>query len=155
MIVGDAKYDPLDKSVEVAVQKKLKGIVIFPEGNLPAGLHETLPIPTAFNEIIKRLQLAGKKVNIVPISLKNNYRTLNRMLNSVDPEVRTLQIKVHTPFTTNQIDNGNLNVLLRQIWFEDFRNEEGSVAGMPVLDDLSRRIETLVYSGQCEDILVN
>ncbi len=152
--VGRGSDKPIEKAVAMLKRGKTNDFVIYPEGSVSAGLYETRqPRAKMVDGLIKRLQAEGYEVNIVPISLPDNYR-YNSVWNSstVDPNPKDLKVIVHKPVPPSEWqamqalsgDTQIVNHMLRQTWINERPEGESYVAGMLRMDELTERADQYV-----------
>lgn len=74
IVVGRGADKPIEKAVEIAKEGR-RNFIIYPEGSVSAGVYESRRLRPKFSwGLVDRLQKEGYQVNIIPITVPDNYR---------------------------------------------------------------------------------
>jgi len=138
--------------IEALKKGKSQNFLLFSQGLVSLGLRESLPIRDGLTQLITRLQAEGLKINLVPIAMPNNARTLpmkDPMILKSD-ESKPLKLIVGEPILNGELlqlkENqqlSSLSVWLRAWWLTQMKTDNSFVVGVKkwkgTLKDLQER----------------
>lgn len=155
IVVGNGSDKPIKRTLEILSRNKVRNLVIFPEGSISAGVFETRPLRSKFSwGLLKRLRQAGYQLNIIPISLPDNFRLNNQLEQTAQSPIRAI---IEKPIDSHAIeffeetgDSEAINRQLRQTWLDRMRTDSETLMGMVRLKALKKAEAAQVFGKFCD-----
>lgn len=129
------KKNPVDVLLKQLDETKSQNVFIYPEGGLPTGILENMPVRENFGaSLIPTLRKMGYEVNLIPITYENSARFMNKRV--TDVEGKNLRAVFHpaVPDETlgkwEKYDPTFVNRYLRTVHMQGLETNERQLAGM-------------------------